>query len=93
MVLDSLAIKLAKPPVAITLAGQSISRHILCTSSSTWPTKPYKIPACMLSTVFLPITERGLASSTRGSLAACLNNASVEMPIRSDCTTQITAVL
>jgi hypothetical protein len=49
------------------------------TSPSTCAVKPYRIPDCRHSTVFLPITERGRTSSTFRSAAAREASASTEI--------------
>ena len=61
---------------ALTAPSSSIIRS---TIRSTWPANPKYIPDCRHSTVFLPITERGLTGSTLRSCAARAASASKEI--------------
>src|SRR5271165_6482749 len=75
----------ASPPVAITVTAPGSSGDsslaIRRPIPSTCPAKPYTIPDCKASTVFLPITRGGLVSSTLSSCAARLDSASTEISI------------
>ncbi len=53
----------------VTAEKPSTSSRIRLTSPSTSPANPKTAPACMHSTVFFPITERGQVSSTLRSAA------------------------
>jgi hypothetical protein len=68
----------ARPPVATTAQSPS-SFWKRRTMPSMSDAKPYKMPDCSDSTVFLPITLRGSMSSTARNAAARPNNASIEI--------------
>ena len=69
----------ARPPVATTAASPPSSATMRRTIPSTCPAKPQMAPAWRLSTVFLPITDRGTTSSTRRSWAVRSTRAFIEI--------------
>ncbi len=73
----------ARPPVAmiVTESGSvgASSAAIRVAMPSIWPANPKMIPDCSASTVLLPITRLGLASSTFSSCAARRDSASTEI--------------
>ena len=69
----------ASPPVASTAVSSPSSSRSRRTIPSTCPANPNTIPERIASTVDLPISARGSASSTFGSFAARAYSASIEI--------------